>query len=101
MSGFGGVSGYEVRWRDELPIGVEITLKGDVTAYVDLMQQRVDMVSGAQLKPKKRDWVLQIAVYLARQALLEVQEEENKKRKKGRANIEFEPRPDPNIIWWG
>jgi hypothetical protein len=101
MSSSGGVIKHSIRWQDELPVGVEITLKGEVSVYVDLLKQQVAMVAGEELKAKKKEWCLQIAIYLARQALLKIQEESRKKRADGRSGIQFEARPDPNITWWG
>jgi hypothetical protein len=101
MSSSGGVIKHNIRWQGQIPVGVEITLRGEVSVFVDLLEQRLDMVSGPELKPKKKEWCLQIASYLARQALLEIQEKANKKRKDGRKGIQFEARPDPNVTWWG
>jgi hypothetical protein len=101
MSSSGGVVSHNIRWQESVPAGVDLTLRSGVEVFVDLLQQRVDMVAGPELKPKKKEWCLQIASYIARQALLEIQEKEGKKRGDGRKGIEFEPRPDPNEIWWG
>ncbi|MBF0382004.1 MAG: hypothetical protein HQL69_13355 [Magnetococcales bacterium] len=102
MSSSGGVLSHTIRWQDEIPLGVELILRGNVEVYVDLLQQRVEVAKGAELKAKKQEWCLQIASYLARQALLEIQEKNNKtKLKAGQKGMQFQARPDPNITWWG
>ncbi|MBF0455193.1 MAG: hypothetical protein HQL72_10315 [Magnetococcales bacterium] len=101
MSASGGVVTHTLCWQEKIPIGVDLTLRGGVVVRVDLIEKRVVAVEGGELKPKKIQWCLHIADYLARQALLELQEKANKKRSDGRSSIQFEPRPDPNITWWG
>jgi hypothetical protein len=101
MSSSGGVVSHTIHWQEKIPVRVSMILRGEVEVSVDLVEQRVEMVSGAELKPKKKEWCLHIGDYLARQALLEIQEELVKKRKDGRSGIPFEARPDPKITWWG
>ena len=102
MSSSGGILSHSIRWEEKIPLGVELTLRGGVEVYVDLMQQRVEMAQGVELKAKKQEWCLQIASYLARQALLEIQEKANKKKlKTGQKGMQFQARPDPNVTWWG
>jgi|SaaInl8_120m_RNA_FD_contig_21_2281031_length_444_multi_4_in_0_out_0_1 hypothetical protein len=102
MSSSGGVLSHTIRWEGQIPLGVELTLRGDVEVYVDLMQQRVEVADGVELKAKKQEWCMQIASYLARQALLEIQEKLGKKKlKTGQKGMQFQARPDPNVTWWG
>ncbi|MBF0446152.1 MAG: hypothetical protein HQL68_11240 [Magnetococcales bacterium] len=102
MSSSGGVLSHTVRWQEQIPQGVELTLRGGVEVYVDLLQQRVEVAEGAELKAKKQEWCLQIASYLARQALLEILEKAGKKKlKAGQKGVQFQARPDPDVVWWG
>lgn len=99
-SSAGGVTEHKIRWQEKVPVAVELSLKGGAKVEVDLVSREVVVVAGV-LKAKKIEWCQHIADYIARQSLLEISEKSGKKRSDGRVGIQFEPRPDPKIIWWG
>ncbi|MBF0447360.1 MAG: hypothetical protein HQL67_04080 [Magnetococcales bacterium] len=101
MNASSGVVSHTIRWQGKVPIGVELTLKGGVVVEVDLIEQTVVVVGSVSLKAKKQEWCRHIADYLARQALLEIQQEASKNRPDGRSTVRFDVRPDPNVTWWG
>ncbi len=99
-SAFGVVS-HEVLMEQAVPVAVTLVLANGTKAVVDLARQTVTWLEGPVLPEKKMGWLRQIAVYLAQQFVLELEQKKRENRLDGRQEISFEPRPDPNIIWWG
>ncbi|MBF0213288.1 MAG: hypothetical protein HQM00_06950 [Magnetococcales bacterium] len=102
MSGrFGGVTRHELQLEDQVPVAIVLTLAHGVEAVVDLVAHTVTQRAGPPLKPKQSAWVLEIGAFLARQHLLEAVEAKRAQSRSGDAAITFEPRPKPDMIWWG
>ena len=98
---FSGVTYHDVRWDGEVPVAVFLIMGDGTEVVVDLPGQTVTVMRG-EVKRKKQVWCVQIADFLARQALLKRTEARRKRAAPpGGQAIEFEPRPDPNRPWWG
>lgn len=96
-----GVASHEVHLEKGLPVSVTLVLANGTEAIADLVGHTVTWLKGPPLTLKKQAWLWQIGEYLARQFLQEVAEQALKNRQDGRQVISFEPRSDPNLIWWG
>ncbi|MBF0308806.1 MAG: hypothetical protein HQL56_04675 [Magnetococcales bacterium] len=101
MAQMRGLVSHDVEWEEAVPVAIRLELKGGVRLRLDLAGRTLVQEAGEPLRPKQLDWCIEIGEYLVRQALLERQEELRKQRGDGRAAIDFEPRPDPKVIWWG
>ncbi|NGZ05597.1 MAG: hypothetical protein G8237_04510 [Magnetococcales bacterium] len=96
-----GVTRHEVVLEAAVPVAVRLTLGDEVEVVVDLVTRTVIQHAGVALRPKKHVWLLEIADFLVRQYLLEEAEGRRLALSAGHAEVAFEPRPKPGMIWWG
>lgn len=98
---FIGVSSHEVHWENNIPVMVVLTLRGGIEVVVDLIKKVAQTPSDVIFPQKKLDWCLHIGSYLARQALLQRTQDQQRNLPEGSSTLEFDVRPDPHRVWWG
>ncbi|MEO5378958.1 MAG: hypothetical protein H7832_14425 [Magnetococcus sp. DMHC-6] len=98
---FRGVAQHRIDWEGEAIKAVILTLMDGQEVRINLESENSTLESAHSLSPKMVNWCVHIGVYLARMALLEQQEKQSEKQQGHQKSLQFEPRPDPKIIWWG
>ncbi|OSM00381.1 hypothetical protein [Magnetofaba australis] len=96
-----GITDSAIEWDNEIPVAITLELRGGQTIRVDFVQQSAVQTTGKPLKEKQREWCLQMADYLMRQALLKRQDEKRQEGSDGAKPLEFYAKIDPNVTWWG
>ncbi|MEO5367234.1 MAG: hypothetical protein H7831_12980 [Magnetococcus sp. WYHC-3] len=92
---------YGFEEEQQIPIKVLMSLQGGEEVVFDLLTKTLSQNAGAPLSPRLHRWCEDMADYLARSRLLERQERQRKTALKGAKEVDFEPPPDPRLVWWG
>ncbi|MBF0137874.1 MAG: hypothetical protein HQL65_16710 [Magnetococcales bacterium] len=88
-----------------VPTRVVMELGDGIVTELDLLQNELRQLAGAELPAIKRQWCMQIGTYLARMALLEAEEKRfaatpTQDATKGQP-VTFMRPPPPGVVWWG
>ncbi|MBF0371658.1 MAG: hypothetical protein HQL52_19655 [Magnetococcales bacterium] len=100
-SRFRGVQHHKIQWDGNVPVAVEMTLGDGLVVTLDMVKKELVGEQAEGLSKRKQEWLKHIGDYLARTTLLKQQEKKGSNRKDGAKAIDFEPRPDPKVLWWG
>nr|CRH07734.1 protein of unknown function.Similar to protein mmc1_3701 from Magnetococcus sp. (strain MC-1) [Candidatus Magnetococcus massalia] len=99
--GFRGITDHTITWDDRIPVSITMDLGRGRKVEVNLINKQLTQLEGRPLKDKQRDWVMHMAEYLMRQALLKRHEDETGEKSPGAKPVTFSARPNPDVTWWG
>ncbi|MBF0179640.1 MAG: hypothetical protein HQM03_06390 [Magnetococcales bacterium] len=98
---FRGVVRHAIHLEEGVPVAVTLVLGDGSEALAHLERGDVTQNEGPPLSRKKKEWLWEIGAYLAQQFLLEESQQRQSEITDGRQEIAFQPRPRPEIVWWG